>query len=180
MRIEVRLTGFGGQGIIRAGRILGEAAVKQGYDAAMRPTYGPEKTGGWSRSDVIISDKPIVFPLTTQPDILVAMSQEGIDRDGWSLRDGGTALVDGDLVKKVSAPAGKLYSVKATEIADRLGKRIVANIVMLGALSKILDLIDSNILLEVIVKTFPKAADLNKKAFSLGQENLREVEKQLV
>lgn len=175
MRWEIRWAGFGGQGIVRAGQILGKAAVKQGFDAVMRPTYGPEKTGGWSRSDVVISEEPIVFPLVVRPDILVAMSQDGMNRDGASLKEGGKLLIDGELVKEIKAPAREIYAVNATSIADSLGRRIVANIVMLGAFVKVFGIVDPNMLIETVVETFPKAAELNRKAFELGMKSVEEV-----
>ncbi len=179
MRWDIRWAGFGGQGVIRAGEILGRAAVKQGYDSSMRPMYGPEKTGGWSRADVVISDEPIVFPLIVRPDILVVMSMDGMIRDGHSLKEGGLLLVDDELVNGlVRCNPSKIYGVRATNIADSLGRRIVANIVMLGAFAKAVGIVDPQKLLETIIETFPKAADLNRKAFQLGMENVREVELQ--
>jgi len=176
VRWEIRWAGFGGQGVIRAGEILGRAAIKQGFDASMRPMYGPEKTGGWSRADVVISDEPIIFPLIVHPDIIVAMSQDGMNRDGRSLKKGGLLLVDDEIVKGlVECNPSKIYGVRATSIADSLGRRIVANIVMLGAFVKAFGIVDPDILLETIIETFPKAAELNRKAFKLGMENVREV-----
>ncbi|MEM1583483.1 MAG: 2-oxoacid:acceptor oxidoreductase family protein [Nitrososphaerota archaeon] len=176
VRWDIRWAGFGGQGVIRAGEILGRAAVKQGLDSAMRPMYGPEKTGGWSRADVVISDEQIIFPLIVNPDILVAMSQDGMNRDGSSLKKDGLLLIDGELVKDVKCYPKKIYSVEATKIADSLGRRIVANIVMLGAFSKAFGIVSEDILLQTIIETFPKAVELNKTAFKLGKENVREVE----
>ncbi|MEN2974141.1 MAG: 2-oxoacid:acceptor oxidoreductase family protein [Candidatus Caldarchaeales archaeon] len=175
VRWDIRWAGFGGQGVIRAGELLGRAAVRQGLDSAMRPMYGPEKTGGWSRADVVISDQPIIFPLIVRPDILVAMSQDGMNRDGASLRKDGYLLIDGELVKDIRCHPSKIYSVEATSIADNLGRRIMANIVMLGAFTKAFKIVDREILLKTIMETFPKAAELNKKAFQLGEENLKEV-----
>lgn len=175
MKWSIRWTGFGGQGIIRAGEILGRAAVKQGLDVCMKPMYGPEKVGGWSRADVVISNEPIIFPLIIKPDILVAMSQDGMDRDGPSLKDGGLLLIDSGLIKEVNCSPSRIYGVNATDIADSIGRRIVANIVMLGAFAKAFEIIDPNVLLETILKTFPKAAELNEKAFKLGMENVKEI-----
>ncbi|MCS7126370.1 MAG: 2-oxoacid:acceptor oxidoreductase family protein [Aigarchaeota archaeon] len=175
MRWDIRWAGFGGQGVIRAGEILGRAAVKQGLDSAMRPMYGPEKTGGWSRADVVISDEPIIFPLIVKPDILIAMSQDGMNRDGASLRKGGFLLIDGELVKEIKSSPSKIYSVEATSIADSLGRRIVANIVMLGAFAKAFNIVDPEILLQTIVESFPRAVELNKTAFRLGMEKVEEV-----
>lgn len=175
MRWDIRWAGFGGQGVIRAGEILGRAAVKQGLDSAMRPMYGPEKTGGWSRADVVISDQPLVFPLIVRPDILVAMSQDGMNRDGPSLKKDGLILIDGELVKDIKCYPSKIYSVNATSIADNLGRRIVANIVMLGAFVKAFGIVKEDILLQTIIEAFPKAVELNKTAFKLGMENVREV-----
>jgi len=175
VRWDIRWAGFGGQGVIRAGEILGRAAIKQGLDSAMRPMYGPEKTGGWSRADVVISDQPIIFPLIVKPDILVTMSQDGMNRDGPSLKKDGLLLIDGELVKDIKCYPSKIYSVNATGIADSLGRRIVANIVMLGAFVKAFGIVNPENILQTIIETFPRAAELNKTAFKLGMENVEEV-----
>lgn len=175
MRWDIRWAGFGGQGVIRAGEILGRAAIKQGLDSAMRPMYGPEKTGGWSRADVVISDQPIIFPLVVKPDILVAMSQDGMNRDGSSLKKDGLLLIDGELIKDIKCYPSKIYSIDATRIADSLERRIVANIVMLGAFVKAFGIVNAENILQTIIETFPRAAELNKTAFKLGMENVKEV-----
>lgn len=177
MRWEIRWAGFGGQGVIKAGEIIGKAAIKQGFECVMRPMYGPEKTGGWSKADVIISDEPIAFPLVIKPDILVAMSQDGMDREGPNLKRNGLLLIDGSLVREIRCLPGKAYTVEATYLAESLGARIVTNIIMLGAFSKIFDLLDENMIRQAIKETFSRNVEINMAAFELGRQKVEELKR---
>ena len=134
MRRELRLSGFGGQGIMLAAVILGRAAVMyDGKDAVQTQVYGPEARGGASMAAVVIDDEPILYPEVTDPDILVIMSQEGFEKYGTSARSDAVMLLDRGLVH--SRPQCRYHEIPATEDARGvLGKVIVANIVMLGAL----------------------------------------------
>jgi 2-oxoglutarate ferredoxin oxidoreductase subunit gamma len=173
MRVEIRIGGFGGQGIIRTGLILATASCVYGdKNAIQTASYGPESRGGRCRSEVIISDEYIDFPKVEQSDILVVMSQQAYLEYVDGLKENGILVVDRDLVpnqrKNLKA---NVYEVPATRIAERLGKKIVANVVMIGALAAITSIFEVGQLKESIRRNVPKAfAELNLTAFEKGCE----------
>ena len=141
-QIEVRISGLGGQGVVLAGEILGRAAVYDGKHAVQTQSYGAEARGSAAKSEVIISDEKIGFPKVRKCDILVAMSQSALNKHLEDLRENGILLVDGDRVKELPKVEVRVYRVPATKIAEiELKSRIYANVVMLGALTKIMGML---------------------------------------
>lgn len=171
MKKEVRICGFGGQGVILAGFIIGKAAsVYENYQAVQSQSYGPEARGGAARSEIIISDEKIGYPRPLSVDILLAMSQESFDSYRKDIRDDTVIIVDPDLVKKhdIGRP---LYKVHAQKIAEELGNKIVTNIVMVGAFTSISGLLKPEAVKESVIDSVPKRfIDLNVKAFERGFE----------
>src|SRR2546422_8709894 len=131
---EIRIAGFGGQGVILSAIILGKAAsIHQGAFATMTQSFGPEARGGACSAQLIVSDSPVLYPYVTQPDILVVMSQEAYTRFVPELKDGGILIVEQDLVHVSDLKSGiKVYSVPATRIAEEMVKRMGLNSVMVG------------------------------------------------
>jgi len=173
MRLEIRVVGFGGQGIIRAGLMLAMAASIYGEkNAVQTQSYGPEARGGACKSEVIISDEEIDFPKVTEPDILVTMSQEAYSRHVDTLKKGGILLLDPDLIPKQKiTPNIRVFKVPATKIAEQIGKTIVANVVMLGAFTSITDLVNAEAVKQSILGSIPKGTEkLNLEAFEKGYE----------
>jgi len=170
-RQEIRLQGLGGQGIISAGFLIGSAASLQEHrEAVMTEDYSPYVTGGWSRADLVISDEPIDYPLVTQPNILVALSQDGFDSN-WKMTTPQATIITEASMVNASPPQGrKLYPVPALSVAEELGRRVVANIVMLGFLAEKTKVVNRDSLLRAILNRYPKATDLNRKAFFRGVE----------
>ena len=171
MRHEVRFSGFGGQGIILSAVVLGRAAVM--YDnkyAVQTQVYGPEARGGASMSAVIIDDEQILFPKVAVPGIYVIMSQEGFEKYGKNAPDSAVMLIDSTLVH--SRPACTCLGIPATrEAKQTLGKDIVANIVMLGALVAATHIVSEGALEKAILDSVPKGTEaLNLKAMKLGIE----------
>jgi 2-oxoglutarate ferredoxin oxidoreductase subunit gamma len=178
VRTEIRFSGFGGQGIILAAVILGRAAVM--YDkkyAVQTQVYGPEARGGASMSAVIIDDEPVLYPKVTSPDIFVIMSQEGFEKYGVQATDRAVMLVDSSLVH--SRPPCRWIEVPATrEARETLGRDIVANIVMLGALVAVTGVVSREAIERAILDSVPKGTEsLNLRAMKKGFE-LAEQEKQ--
>lgn len=170
MRSEIRIAGLGGQGIITSGLLLGEAAsVYDGKETVMTEAYSPYITGGWSRADLIISDQPIDYPAIKKPAALIAFSQEAYDTYASTVKRGGCILVEKTLVE--AKPIGlEVKPVPAVAIAEELGRKVIANIVMLGAFSARLPIISHEAILKAITKRFRKAAELNTRAFNRGRE----------
>lgn len=168
---EVRLAGFGGQGIVLAGHILGKAATLfEGKQAVFTQSYGPEARGGACSADVVISQNRIHYPKVSRPHVLVLMSQGSWASYGSSIRQGGILIVDEDLVVVDRELEGvTVYRVPATRMAEELGKTIVANIVMLGALSALGGVVSHEAAREAVLQSAPKGTEeLNQKAFERG------------
>ena len=169
-RVEIRISGLGGQGVVLAGEILGRAAVYDGKHAVQTQSYGAEARGSAARSEVIISDQKVGFPKVRKCDILVAMSQSALDKHVKDLKKEGTLLVDDDMVKKIPKIKAKIFKIPATKIAEtELKSRIYANTVMLGALTKITDLVTGEAVKKAIKDSVPeKTKEINLKGFRKG------------
>jgi 2-oxoglutarate ferredoxin oxidoreductase subunit gamma len=166
MKKEIRICGFGGQGIILAGVILGEAATRAGYWAVQTQSYGPESRGGAARAEVVVSSAPIDYPRVTRADVVVALSQAGFDRFGRDVADDGLVLVDGTLVE-----AEDVLSVPFTKTAEKVGRKIVCNIVMLGFLGALLEVVPHDVLESTILDNIPAGTeDLNRNAVRAGRD----------
>jgi 2-oxoglutarate ferredoxin oxidoreductase subunit gamma len=177
-RIEVRLAGAGGQGIILAGLILAEAASRgEGRQVAMSQSYGPEARGGSSRAEVVISDAAIDYPLCLAPDVLVALSQEAADVYGSDLSPHGLTIIDRDLVETTGWD--KVTALPFTAVAkDKVGRTGVANIVALGALAELTGLIGRRALDAALDRRAPAGSrELNRQALAQGVRLAREFAK---
>ncbi|MGI6576410.1 MAG: 2-oxoacid:acceptor oxidoreductase family protein [bacterium] len=175
--LEIRLSGFGGQGMITGGIILADAALKEGKKAVQSQSYGPEARGGASKAEVIISTEDIDYPKVNEPNILLAMSQEACDKYISSLRDDGILIVDSSYVKNIPATNAKVYAVPITDYArEKLGKVIVANIVALGVLVGITDAVSKKALETAVLNRVPKGTEeLNRKALAAGFQLAKEL-----
>ncbi len=169
-RLELRLSGTGGQGLILAGILLAEAAgVYEGKQVVQTQSYGPEARGGASRSDVIISDQDILFPEVEHPDVLLCMSAEAYGRYARGVKAGGAVIVDPLFVAGAALPATRVYRVEATRLADEVGKRIVANVVALGAVAAITGVVGREALEQAVLKRAPHGTEeLNRQALAAG------------
>ena len=169
----VRFVGFGGQGIVLSSYILGLSAVLDGKRAVQNQSYGSESRGGECRGDVIISDQEIYELEPTGHDVLVAMTQPGYEKLVVSLKPEGTLIVDSDLVipdAGLSPPGIRTYSIRATELASKkFGRKIVANMVILGYMNSLLSLVTVESLEKVISQSVPDGTqELNVKAMLEG------------
>ena len=170
---EIRIAGFGGQGVILSAIILGKAAsIYQGAFATMTQNFGPEARGGACSAQLVLSDSPVLYPYVTKPDILLVMSQEAYVRFGSELKDGGIMIVEQDMVRVSDISKGiKVYSIPATRIAEELGKRMVLNSVMVGFFTAITNLLDPGAVRQAIAASVPpNFKELNLKAFERGLE----------
>jgi len=171
---QVRLAGFGGQGIILAGHILGKAAtVYDGREAVLTQAYGPEARGGSCSADVVISEEFIDYPYFDHPEILVIMSQEAYTKYAPTLAPGGTLIIDSGLVK---AEGEGILRAPFSRLAEELGARIAANIVMLGFLSEATGVVRHEALEEAVrTSVKEKFVALNMKALDAGYRSANEI-----
>jgi 2-oxoglutarate ferredoxin oxidoreductase subunit gamma len=171
LKKEIRICGFGGQGVILAGFIIGKAAsVFMDYQAVQSQSYGPEARGGAARSEVIISDEKIGYPRPLGVDLLVAMSQQSFDTYRDDIDKDTIIIVDPELVKKhdIGRP---VYKIHAQQIAESLGNKIVTNIVMVGASTSIFKLLDPEAVKRSVLDSVPsRFKELNEKAYQRGLE----------
>ena len=169
MRCEVRLAGYGGQGIVLAGLLLGKAAaLYDGKEAVFTQSYGPEARGGASSADVVIADQPVDYPLVTRPDCLVVMFQEAYERYRPDLAEGGLLVLDQDLVKP-GAGERAFHAIPATRLAEGLGKKIAANVVMLGFFTAVSGLVRREAVEAALRSSLAsRVLELNLKAFDAG------------
>jgi len=145
IRWTVRFGGFGGQGIVLSSIVLGLAAVYDGKYVSQRASYGAEARGGRCKSEVIISDEEISYPLIGRLQVLVSMSQQAFDSYVDELEPGGLLLVDPDRVEDIERRQDIVtLKIPATKTADELGNRIVANMIMLGALQAKTDIVTND------------------------------------
>jgi 2-oxoglutarate ferredoxin oxidoreductase subunit gamma len=172
-RYEIRFSGAGGQGLILAGVIMAEAAsIYQGIQAVQSQSYGPEARGGASKSEVIISDDVIDYPKVTKCDALLALTQEACDKYSHDLKEGGILLIDSDLVLREPPGNFKVVKFNITNTAkNEVGREIVTNIVALGAMVALTDVVSKENAEKAVLARVPEAfLELNKKAFNIGYD----------
>jgi 2-oxoglutarate ferredoxin oxidoreductase subunit gamma len=170
---ELRIAGFGGQGVILSAIILGKAAsIYEGAYATMTQNFGPEARGGACSAQLLLSGEQILYPYVTQPDIMVVMSQEAYTRFVPELKEGGILIVEQDLVRVTDLPRQtRVYSCPATRLAEELGKKMVLNSVMVGFFTAVTRLLDPEAVRKAVADSVPSSfCDLNLKAFEKGYE----------
>ncbi len=168
---EIRVAGFGGQGVILSAIVLGKAAsIYQGGFATMTQTFGPEARGGACSAQLVISPTPVLYPYVATPDISVIMSQEAYVKFGNDVKDGGILIVEQDLVRVADIKKElRVYSIPATRIAEELGKRMVLNSVMVGFFTAVTNLLEPDAVRKAVADSVPpNFRDLNLKAFDKG------------
>lgn len=175
---EIRIAGFGGQGVILSAQILGKASAihENGY-ATMTQNYGPEARGGAASAALVLANEPIMFPYVTRPDILVVMSQEAYTRFAPEVKEGGYLLVEEDLVRLDLTDGHKpcthcrVFAIPATRIAEQLGKKMVLNVVMVGFLVGVTKAVSKEAARKAVEDSVPaKFKDLNLQAFDKGYD----------
>jgi 2-oxoglutarate ferredoxin oxidoreductase subunit gamma len=174
-RLEIRLAGSGGQGLILAGMILAEAVgIHEGKFVTQTQSYGPEARGGASKSEVVISDQEIDYPPAVKPDILLAMSQAACDAYIFDVKPGGTLIVDGSLVHHL--PTTRAIALPFTKIArEEIGREMMANIVALGALAQLTGIVSLENLERALLARVPKGTEAqNRQALEAGVAAARE------
>ncbi|MDY6970739.1 MAG: 2-oxoacid:acceptor oxidoreductase family protein [Thermodesulfobacteriota bacterium] len=171
MRNEIVITGFGGQGIVLAGRILGQAAALGDHmQSTLVQAYGPEARGGACSAQVITSDGPIHYPYVRHPDILVCMSQAGYDKFIGQIKENGILLIDRDLVQPHGIKTD-FFSIPSTRMAEDLGRKMMANIMMLGFVTAVTGAVSVDAVRKAVVESVPKGTEeLNTVAFNKGYD----------
>lgn len=165
---RLRAFGFGGQGIITLTHLVGEAAVMDGREVIMTEEYSPYITGGWSRADLIVSDEKIDYPMVSEIDYLITLSQEGLDTNSSMLAKGASVFIENSLVDPSALKNGDIDRISAREIAGSLGNSKMTNVVMLGFFNQIAKLVSKESLEKAVKKRFPKFSEMNQSALEAG------------
>ena len=176
---QVRISGFGGQGVVLAGTILGHAATKDGKWVAGASSYGAQARGGSARTDVVISDEPIVYPHVIEADVLVTMAQTAYNKYIEELAEGAVIIYDDEMVAPRPLEKAVQIGVPATSQAIKeLNQKQSANIVILGASAAITGMVTKEALIAAIAENVSaRFKDLNVKALELGFRLGKEVPK---
>ena len=171
---EIKVGGFGGQGVILTGIIIGKgASIYDDKHATMTQAFGPEARGSACSSQVIVSDDPILYPYVTHPKILVVMSQEAFTKFSPEIADNGLLLYEEDLVDPSGLRPGiKTFPIPATRVAEDLGRKMVLNIVMTGFFAATTGLIDVEAMRKAVEASVPSGTEeLNLRAFQRGYDH---------
>lgn len=172
-RVEVKIGGFGGQGVILAGMILGRAAaLHDGKDATLTQSFGPEARGGACSAQVVIDTERNLYPCVTRPDILLVMSQPAYEKFVTGVQPDGLVLYEQALVEPGDLPAGcRVYGIPATRFAEDMGRKMVLNIVMLGFFTAVSGLVAKDAMEQAVAESVPRGTQkLNQDAFTRGYE----------
>lgn len=176
-RTEIKIGGFGGQGVILSGYIIGRAAsIYDAKYATMIQSFGPEARGSACSAAVIVDTEPIAYPYITSPGLMVLMSQEAYTRFAPELSPGGLLITEEELVT-VRNPRTDIrhFSIPATRIAEELGRKMVLNIVMMGYFAAVAGVTTREALQKAVEVSVPRGTEeLNVKAFTRGWEFARQ------
>ena len=175
-RTEIRITGFGGQGVVLSGYIIGRAcSIHSNKHATMIQSFGPEARGSACSATLAVSDTEVLYPYIGRPDIFVVMSGEGYDRYHDELKDNGTLVYEENLVHPTLKKGQPSFGVPSTRIAESLGRAIVQNIVMLGFLTAVTKIVSQEEMREAVKASVPPGTEeLNLEAFDAGWAHFEE------
>ncbi len=178
-RTEIRLAGFGGQGIIMMGYVIGKAySIFEGYEATLTQSFGPEARGGACSAQVVLSKGKVLYPYVVKPDIFVAMSQEAFNKYYPTLKDDGILIIEEELVHiKDLKPGQKLFKIPATRFAEeKVGRRLTLNIVMCGFFTAVTGIVSPEAMKKSIETSVPPGTEeMNLKAFDVGYNYGKEI-----
>jgi 2-oxoglutarate ferredoxin oxidoreductase subunit gamma len=170
---EIKFSGFGGQGVILAGIIIGRAAsIYANKFATLTQSFGPEARGSACSAQLIVSDDRVLYPYVTKPEILLAMSQEAFNKFLPETTEDATIIIEEELVRPQGLKPGmKLCGIPATRLAEELGRKMILNIVMVGFFTSVTRLVDYEAVKEAVKASVPQGTEvMNLKAFDRGYQ----------
>jgi 2-oxoglutarate ferredoxin oxidoreductase subunit gamma len=175
-RKEIRITGFGGQGVVLCGHIIGHAySINAGHEATMIQSFGPEARGSACSTTLVLDEEEVLYPYLKGLGILVAMSQDGYDKYVDDLEPDGIQIYESDLVEPVVKKDQKAYGIHSTRIAEEIGRVIVQNIVMLGFYAAVTRQVSKEQWIAAVTESVPAGTEqLNLQAFNAGWDHFEE------
>ncbi|NMA06870.1 MAG: 2-oxoacid:ferredoxin oxidoreductase subunit gamma [Ruminococcaceae bacterium] len=173
---NIIFAGFGGQGVLFAGKVTAYAGLSQGYEVSWLPSYGPEMRGGTANCSVVIADRPIGSPLVINPDLLIAMNKPSFEKFAPLVASGGIIIYDSSLIdSKCDRDDIEIYDIKATELSQSENLKGLSNIILLGKAMKVVGILKDESIDEGLVKSVPpRKSELlkhNRRAIELGKNN---------
>jgi len=171
-RIEIVVSGFGGQGVVRLGQIIGETGVRQGLRVAMLKSHGTEMRGGYVRSQVVLSKEVIDSPMCETPDYFVALSSSAYERFKDTVPEDSVIIYDPAFVEKLDESlkcTQKAFPAKELSM-DNFDNPLFANTIVLGAMARLVDVLEKDVVIESILNIIPKFHDRNRQAFQIGYD----------
>ncbi len=173
MTKEILIAGFGGQGVLFAGKLLAHIGLHENKQLSWLPSYGPEMRGGTANCSVIISDEPVGSPIVTKPDILIAMNLPSLDKYENNVVPGGVIIVDSSLVtRKVNRDDVTVFYIPATSMANEINAPTLANMIIIGKLIKETNVVSyseiDNVLAKIVSARHQNLLEINKKAIDAG------------
>lgn len=176
---RIIIAGFGGQGLLFAGKVLAYGGLEEGRELSWLPSYGPEMRGGTANCNVILSDTPVGSPIVEQPNVLMVMNNPSLDKYEATVEPGGQIYVDSTLItRRVARTDVAAYHIPATQLAADMGNSELANMILLGAILETTDCLSGEHLLGALKKVIPaRKADMlevNLRAIELGRKAVRE------
>ena len=177
MEYQIVIAGFGGQGLLFAGKVLAYAALTEQRELSWLPSYGPEMRGGTANCNVIISDSPVGSPIVQNPNVLMVMNTPSLDKYEKSVAPGGKIFVDSTLIsRKVEREDVEVFYIPATKMASDMGMPTLANMILLGAIVKATGCITDAGMLAGLNKIIPaqkaNLLDANLKCIQAGKDFL--------
>ncbi len=171
-RRELRIAGFGGQGVVLSGQIIGQAvAIYDKKYAAFTQSYGPESRGGSCAAEVVTSEESIGYPYVVTPDVTILLSQDAYNKYWNATNDDALVIIDPDLVKPAPEDKHRMLTIPANRMARDMGRVVVANVILLGFLAAVSDIVSSEALRQSILATVPKGTgEFNLQAFEAGNK----------
>ena len=175
-RIEILASGFGGQGVVRLGQIVGETGVKQGLHVTMLKSHGTEMRGGYVRSQVVLSKDTIDSPICESPDFFIALSSAAYEQFKGMVPDYGLIIYDPGFVETIdeSLPCSQKAIPAKNLSVEHFDNPLFANTLVLGVVARLVDVLDKDVVLESVLSIIPKFHDRNREAFQIGYDYLAE------
>jgi len=175
--LNILLAGFGGQGLLFAGKLIAYAGLIEGRELSWLPSYGPEMRGGTANCSVCLSDEPIGSPMVLEPDVLIAMNQPSLDKFIGDVTPGGTVIIDSMMCPNIPTDRDDLiiHTLPATQMAEDAGIKGLANVILVGRLLKEIEFCCPAALDEAITKSISAKRqhllEANRKALEIGMES---------
>jgi len=175
---ELIIAGFGGQGVLKMGQTLAEAAMREGRQVVWTPAYGPEMRGGPAFCTVIVSTEPIGAPVVAQADTAIIMDNPSLAKYQLQVRPGGSIIVNSSLIDPDQVRMDRrCLAVRANHIAEEIGEALIVNMVMLGAFLELTQLVRPESVVQALREALPERRHhlipLNERALAAGAESVR-------